>query len=349
MNKMLRHKFFVPLLHVSVWVLLFSLPYLLISGQGFESERLVERLWTPLFFYAIVFYANYAALVDKLLVKRKMWLFVLANLAMIALFIWIKFEMRDWFDGHRPPNGDHDPPPLRFFIYFDGLSFTIPVLFAIGLRIFDRWIKSESERKETENARLASELQHLKYQLQPHFFFNSLNNIYSLVDISPEQAKETIHSLGVLMRYLLYDTNSEFVPLKKEVDFMKQYIALMDLRTSSKTTVHADFPHVIDEVKVAPLLFISLIENAFKHGVSAVGQSEIDFKLSVQDGKVVFESSNGNFRKSENDRSGSGIGLQNLRKRLELLYPNRHTFTFGGDSEHFHTKLILDLNTKRDV
>ncbi|RZJ72283.1 histidine kinase [Flavobacterium sp.] len=344
MNKILRHKFFVPLLHVSIWALLFSLPYVLLSGQGFETERTFEHLWAPLAFYALIFYTNYAILVDRFLVRRKVFVFVLLNLALIALFIWLKFEMRDLMSGHPGgPKPGGNPPPLRFFIYLDGISFLVPVLFAIGLRIFDRWIRSESERKESENARLATELQHLKYQLQPHFFFNSLNNIYSLVDISPEQAKETIHSLGVLMRYLLYDTNSEFVPLRKEVDFMKQYIALMDLRTSSKTVVKADFPHVVDEVRVAPLLFISLIENAFKHGVSATGNSELDFRLSVSDGKVIFESANGNFRKRENDRSGSGIGLQNLRKRLELLYPNKHSFAFGNDAEVFRTKLVIDL------
>lgn len=341
-NFLTKNRFVVPALHVLVWLLLFSLPYLLSSGQDFNLSRTMQHLWLPLFLCAVLFYLNYLLFIDRWLFRRKSWMFILTNLLFIALFVYVRFWYRSVSGGDGPPEGNR-PPPLQFFIYFDGISLVIPVLFAIGLRIFERWIASESERKETENARLTTELQHLKYQLQPHFFFNSLNNIYSLVDISPERAKETIHSLGTLMRYLLYDTNTELVALKKEVDFMRQYIALMDLRTSDKTVVHTQFPMVSDEVKVAPLLFISLIENAFKHGVSALKQAEIYFSLQVADGKVIFESRNGNFSKKISDKSGSGIGLQNLRKRLELLYPDAHSFTFGGDADHFSTRLEIDV------
>ncbi|RZJ67646.1 MAG: histidine kinase [Flavobacterium sp.] len=342
-NFLSKNRFVVPALHVLVWLVLFSLPYLLSSGQEFNLTRTIQHLWLPLVLYAILFYVNYVVLVDRLLIRKKVWPYVAVNLVVIIAFIYLRFLYRNWSGLEPGPEGNRTPPPLLFFIYFDALSLMIPMLFAIGLRIFERWILSESDRKETENARLTSELQHLKYQLQPHFFFNSLNNIYSLVDISPERAKQTIHSLGTLMRYLLYDTNIEFVSLRKEVDFMKQYVALMDLRTSDKTVVHTDFPLVSDAVKIAPLLFISLIENAFKHGVSATNHTEIFFKLSVVGSNVVFESTNGDFSKNYSDKSGSGIGLQNLKKRLELLYPNAHSFTFGTDGGHFSTRLEIEL------
>ena len=164
------------------------------------------------------------------------------------------------------------------------------------------------------------------YQLQPHFFFNSLNNIYALIDISPDQAKSSIHSLSKLMRYMLYETNVELLPLSKEIDFMKKYIDLMKLRVSDKTEVSYSFPTKETGINIAPLLFISLIENAFKHGVSASKESSIDIKMATLDKKIIFTIKNNNFPKRTDDKSGSGMGIPNIQKRLELLYPNKNIF-----------------------
>ena len=220
-------------------------------------------------------------------------------------------------------------PPFKMFIYVQMVSYLAPLLFSIAIKTTKRWNKTEAARKEAVNFKLQSELQHLHYQLQPHFFFNSLNNIYALVDLSPEQAKTSIHSLGKLMRYMLYDTNVEFITLSKEIDFMKKYIELMKLRVSDKTTVNYNFPTKETGIKIAPLLFISLIENAFKHGVSASEESEININMYCEHKKVCFHLENDNHPKKTNDKSGSGIGLQNLEKRLKLLYPKKHQLTIN--------------------
>lgn len=346
MNEFIKkNRWLIVLMHVLVWSVLFSLPYLLSSGVEYSLERTLEHLWIPLCFYAVLFYLNYFGLADALLVKRKPLVFWVVNLLLIAAFIWLKFLIRDMIFNLIPdPNrNERAAPPLSFFVYIDALSLIIPVIFAVALRVFERYLTTESEKKLSENARLESELQHLKYQLQPHFFFNSLNNIYSLVDISPDKAKETIHSLGTLMRYLLYDTSVGEISLKKEISFMEKYIDLMRLRTSDKTQITTDFPLVLDEVKIAPLLFISLIENAFKHGVSAVSPSQISFSLVLSDGVMRFKSSNGNFGKSSTDKSGSGIGLANIRKRLDLLYPGKHRFEITETGDRFETHLEIQL------
>ena len=205
-----------------------------------------------------------------------------------------------------------------------------------------RWEKTEAERKEATNFKLQSELQHLHYQLQPHFFFNSLNNIYSMVDFSPEEAKSSIHSLSKLMRYMLYETNMELVPLSKEIDFMKKYITLMKLRVSDKTTVNFNFPSEETEFNIAPLLFISLIENAFKHGVSASKESSINIQMNCKEKTVIFTVENDNFPKKTDDKSGSGIGLQNLEKRLQLLYPNKHIFETTIKNNRFIATLEIE-------
>jgi len=268
-------------------------------------------------------------LIDKFLFNKKTTVFIGINLMLIVLFLIAKEQIEaTFFEGLLRQDRDVNSkkPPVKMFIYMQMLSYVAPVLFSIALKTTKRWQTAENERKDAANVKLHSELQHLRYQLQPHFFFNSLNNIYSLVDISPDQAKSTIHSLSKLMRYLLYETNIEMVPLSKEIEFMTKYLELMKLRLSDKTKVVSHFPTDTAGLKIAPLLFISLIENAFKHGVSANKESRIDINMTTEDNTVTFNIKNDNLPKLDTDKSGSGIGLQNLYKRLELLYPGKYTF-----------------------
>ena len=244
----------------------------------------------------------------------------------------------------RTTNTDNSGPPIKMFIYVQMLSYMAPLLFSIAIKSTKRWVETEAERKEAANFKLQSELQHLHYQLQPHFFFNSLNNIYSLVDISPEQAKTSIHSLSKLMRYMLYETNMELVPLSKEIDFMEKYIELMKLRVSDKTEVNYSFPTKETGIQIAPLLFISLIENAFKHGVSATKESKIKINMTTNDKTVLFSIENDNFPKKPDDKSGSGIGLPNLEKRLQLLYANKYEFKTILKDDRFLVHLEIETN-----
>jgi len=228
------------------------------------------------------------------------------------------------------------------FFYIDIVSMFLPIAVAIALKASERWKRMERQHAESENAKLNSELQHLKYQIQPHFFFNSLNNIYSLVDSSPEKAKETIHSLSKLMRYLLYETNVDKVPLSSEIAFMARYIELMKLRTSAHTEVKYTFPTAASHIMVAPLLFISLIENSFKHGILPKGTSKLEFTMKIEDRKVIFTTRNPYFPKPEGDLSGSAIGLDNIRKRLEILYPGRNVFSTHIEGDEWLALLIIE-------
>ncbi|WP_238527910.1 sensor histidine kinase [Aquimarina agarivorans] len=268
------------------------------------------------------------------------------NILIIIGFVLAKELIEDTFfqnlGNRRLSNGNESGPPLPMSIYIQLLKYIAPLLFAIAIKTTKRWAKNEAAQKEAANIKLQSELQHLHYQLQPHFFFNSLNNIYSLVDISPDQAKTSIHGLSKLMRYMLYETNVELVPLSKEIEFMKKYIDLMKLRLSDKTIVHYNFPNKETDIKIAPLLFISLIENAFKHGVSATKESEICIEMSVDGGTVNFTTKNGNFPKKTDDKSGSGIGIPNIKKRLDLLYPNKNSFHTEVENNLFTTQLTIE-------
>ncbi|PQV47815.1 GHKL domain-containing protein [Jejuia pallidilutea] len=331
--------------HILVWLVLFSMPYVLSYGQSQEIDRIIAHFWIPIAFYAIIFYINYFILIDRFLFPKKMVLFIIVNLAMIALFITLKEQIENSFFSdliRRPSQNDGNSPPFKMFVYVQMISYMAPLLFSIAIKTTQRWVNTEAERKEATNFKLQSELQHLHYQLQPHFFFNSLNNIYAMVDVSPEQAKTSIHSLSKLMRYMLYETNVELVPLSKEIDFMKKYIELMKLRVSEKTVVNYSFPTKETGMEIAPLLFISLIENAFKHGVSASKASEINIHMTCQNDTVVFTIENDNFPKKTDDKSGSGIGLKNLEKRLKLLYTDKHDFKTSLKDERFSVHLKIE-------
>lgn len=331
--------------HILVWFALFSMPYVLSYGQEQEISRTMSRFWIPLFFYVILFYINYGVLIDKFLFENKTVKYIIINVIIISFFLVLKSQIDTFIFTdviRKPSNIEGARPPIKMIIYVQMLSYIVPVLFSVTIKTTKRWTKTEAERKEATNFKLQSELQHLHYQLQPHFFFNSLNNIYALVDISPDEAKSSIHSLSKLMRYMLYETNMDILPLSKEIDFIKKYIDLMKLRVSDKTKVSYNFPTEETGIHIAPLLFISLIENAFKHGVSASKESHINISMTNENKTVLFTIENDNFPKKTDDKSGSGIGLQNLTKRLELLYPNKHSFNTSVKDNRFLVQLEVE-------
>lgn len=344
---MQKNKVIIVASHLIIWLTLFYLPYLLSYGEQQDINRLIAHFWVPLFFSSIVFYVNYFKLIDRFLFLKKTLWFILINALMISFFLFMKEYIEDNFIQIIKKRADgslRTGPPIKMAIYMQLLSYLAPVLFSIAIKTTQRWSKIEAERKEATNIKLKSELQHLHYQLQPHFFFNALNNIYSMIDFSPEQSKKAIHSLSKLMRYMLYETNLEFVPLSKEIDFMKKYIELMKLRVSDKTKVISSFPSDETGIQIAPLLFISLVENAFKHGVSATKESTIQIVLACNGDKVKLTIENDNFPKNTEDKSGSGIGIKNLEKRLQLLYPNAYQFKQTIENDRF--LVVLNIETK---
>lgn len=341
----LKQKRWVKVLtHLLVWALLFSLPYLLSSGQPQNRFNVLFHAWIPLLLSAFLFYLNYLVLIERFFFRDKVVLYFFLNVVAMILVIFTIQEIKELYSHFltfpTPPQGG---PPKRFFIYRDIISSIIPIIFAFGFKLSEQWFKSETERKAIENNRLQAELQQLKYQLQPHFFFNSLNNIYFMVDSEPNKAKQTIHTLSKLIRYFFNEADNNRVPLETELAFMTQYIEIMKLRFSDKTKVDYHFPEVSPQVMVPPLLFISLIENAFKHGVSASQESEIRFEMDFTNDVIHFKSSNPNYAKTGNDMSGSGIGLNNLKKQLNLLFPDKHTFETTSKEGQFFVILTIHI------
>lgn len=331
------------LIHTSVWLFILIMPVLLSLHNNFMFLGIIEHWWIPTLFYFIIFYVNYLFLVENVFLDKKKMVFFLINASILLFLAYLNqsvkpalFHHHFWMPHHRP----------MFFVYgmlMDILTMILPLVLAIAFKIYERWEIMEREKQESANVQLQTELKHLEYQIQPHFFFNSLNNIYSLVDISPERAKETIHNLSKLMRYLLYETNSSLVSLDGEINFMTKYIELMKLRTSANTNVEYIFPETTNGIMVAPLLFISLIENSFKHGINPMGKSDLKFEMRINGTEVIFTTLNPYVEKTSADLSGgSSIGLENIRKRLELLYKGKSEFYSRIEDGKYYAYLSID-------
>jgi sensor histidine kinase YesM len=214
-------------------------------------------------------------------------------------------------------------------------------LMAVFIAISIRYVMRQSEKKQKE---VEAELAWLKNQINPHFLFNTLNNISSLTQIDADKAQDTVMQLSDLLRYAMYETNKQNVPLDGEVEFMRNYIELMKLRCNEMTTVNSQFSIVNYQLEVAPLLFISLIENAFKHGMNSNAPATINISLTQQDDTLIFTCDNTNNPKPTKDRSGSGIGLENTRRRLDLLYSGRYKWEQTVTPENiYHVKITLQL------
>jgi len=337
-----KTSYFTPILHFVVWGALFSFPVLLMPTESIDWSSMILRHWLPLIFSALLFYLNYFYLIKQFLFTSKVWQFLGINALIITLLL-IGFEwFREIYNLYSIKSDPHKP--FKVFFYFRILiSYILPLGVSVAIRSTQRFLKSEIERKNRENERLRNELNYLRYQIQPHFFFNSLNSVYALINENPGQAQKALHKLSKLMRYVLYDGSQTNIGIDKEIDFIKNYIELMQVRQGHILNIKTSFPTPIPSIEIEPLLLIPLVENAFKHSVYPGKESVIDISLKVSSKQLIFEVVNSNHPKNSSDRSGSGIGLQNLTKRLNHLYLNNYTLTISEEDDLFITHLTLNL------
>ncbi len=328
-------------IHMTVWLIVFGLPLFLIDrGQGINWSHFWRQA-SVMVGFMIVFYINYIYLIDRFLYRQKTAEFILINLLLIIVVGALMYYAQDYItslnlEGRTRRYRRRNQRTQYMFIARNFFSLALIVGLSVGIKMSARWSKVESERKELEKEKTEAELKNLKSQINPHFLLNTLNNIYALIEFNPTKAQTAVEELSKLLRHLLYDNNETYVPLIKEVEFIKNYIELMRIRLSKnvKLTTNIEVSPGTP-TRIAPLIFISLIENAFKHGVSGNKESFIDIQLTENlNGEIEFICRNSAFPKSESDKSGSGIGLNQVKRRLELLYPNQHTWTQTLDQDN---------------
>jgi hypothetical protein len=338
-----NHKsYFTPILHLVVWAAFLSFPILLLPTETIDWQLMTLRHWIPLVLSAILFYLNYLYLIRKYLFDSKVWLFLFINLLLITALIAGFEYYKELIGANQLKNSAHKP--FKLFFYFRiFISYLLPIGVSVAIRSTQRFFDSEIDRKNRENERLRSELNYLHYQVQPHFFFNSLNSVYALITEDPELAQKALHKLSKLMRYVLYDGSENKVSLEREIDFIKNYIELMQVRQGNLFKINTSFPDPLPEFAIEPLVFIPLVENAFKHSVHPGKESIIEIKLAFSETEMIFKVINSNHPKDSSDRSGSGIGLKNLEKRLNHLYPDKYTLKTSENAEFFIAQLNLNI------
>jgi len=349
MNRITKSTFARPglLLHIVVWAVIFFSPLLFISNnEKISMVRFLVNSAVPLMLF-IVFYMNYMFLAPKYLLRGRTHYFWAVN---IVTIITLALSLHCWFEYNfdkgvkaglikKRPHRSEDRRIL--FVFRDILNLSIAATTATAIVMSRRWAEAEEARKEAETARTEAELSNLRNQINPHFLLNTLNNIYALTAFDKEKAQTAIQELSSMLRHVLYDNQQTYVSLNDEIKFMHNYVSLMKIRLTDnvEVTESISVPEQCG-IQVAPLIFISLIENAFKHGVSPCGNSFIHIMISAGDGKVTCRIENSNHPKPRSDRSGHGIGLQQVRRRLDLSYSGRYEWKKGVTGNNTYTSEI---------
>lgn len=369
-------KLFEPLIISFIWLLLFAAPLFLGQFDDQINWNHVYRSWQNYLPILFLFFVNRFILLPKLFFKNKRLLYVLSVSCLILIMTSISYvndmknrsqlgpnQLEQRFIPNNPPNQLPPPPrdrrgalrnpsprpqplpqerkPLHPYMSLFIFSVLI-VSFDTGLRVSFRLVETEREKAKLEKENVGAQLAFLRNQVSPHFFMNTLNNIHALVDLNTEEAKESIIRLSKLMRHLLYDSEIEKIPLQKEIDFIQNYVDLMKLRFSDKVKINLKLPEQLPDKSIPPLLFTSYVENAFKHGISYEHSSYITIVFLYAAGKLTFEIKNSK-PNIEKEDGPSGIGIENSRKRLDLIYGDNYSLKTEDNQNEYSVQLSIPL------
>ena len=372
------------IIYLAVWGILFLAPLLSYYVRTANDSSIsfdwmdMMMVWQHFGIYLILFLIHNFLLAPLLIHQHKRWLYYGVTAVIVVGFATWQFthspQMRDKMhpmemrgerhmgehdappfmdEGHRPPEpreARHEFQPrkrqkLAPFAERDIVATLLLVLmFAANLGVKSLF-RSRNDRKRLqalEKENLEQQLEYLKYQINPHFFMNTLNNIHALVDIDPEKAKDTILELSKMMRFVLYEGDKKGVPLSREFDFIRNYITLMKLRYTDKVKISVDLPAEAPDKQIPPLMLITFIENAFKHGISYQHDSFIDVKVEIKHEQLCFQCRNSKADKPNEEKGG--VGLQNVKQRLNLLYDNNYTLNIEDEADVYIVELTIPLN-----
>lgn len=314
--------------------------------QFWVKQGFLFSMWVGLF------YLNNHVLVPRLLFQNRLGEFTAGVLGAVV-FVVLASLVIDWWLHlpelmHRAFNPDEVAKPRRSFGHINPVMLLATLLvvgISTSIKTVQKWQYDTEIRQNLERQKISSELSFLKAQINPHFFFNTLHSIYALTMINIETSREALHTLSRMMRYVLYETQSGTTLLSKEIEFMQDYVNLMKLRLTDKVTVTFDKPSPIRDVQVAPMLFLPYVENAFKHGVSALLPSNIYIGIHQQGQVVELDVRNTVLpEKRMVLEESSGIGLTNTSRRLDLLYPGQYSLEVTEKTPENEYRVHLKLN-----
>lgn len=330
--------------------------------------------------WVVLFAIHNFLLAPILILKRRTWLYTALAMLLLAVTMCTLYVMRPDHRMHHPkplppteckqcntgkecPECEYDRPysndperrkpemrlfsPMPLFgpgemvAMFGGL---LLMGMNLGVKLYFRSQEATEALTQIEKHALERQLQYLKYQVNPHFFMNTLNNIHALVDIDPERAKSSIVELSKLMRYVLYEGNNKLTPLSREVQFLRNYVQLMSMRyNTGNVSISLDAPDVLPDSMLPPLLLVIFVENAFKHGISYRTKSFVEISLQPHADRLLFSCRNSRPEIKHDENMKGGVGLSNVRRRLDLLFPNDYTLDIKEEGDTYTVKLEIPL------
>lgn len=363
------------IIYTLMWIALYLSPlmsiYMRMSGNPHIDFSWYEILnaWKFNTVWIVLFAIHNFLLAPLLIVKRRTWLYTALVVALLVATMFTLSAMRpsDSRMLHAPQRSEcceHDcmnaemmaskqqPPPMReggplmmfgpgeVVIFFGGL---LLMGMNLGVKLYFRSQEATKAITQIEKHALERQLQYLKYQVNPHFFMNTLNNIHALVDIDPERAKASIVELSKLMRYVLYEGNNRLTPLSREVQFLRNYVQLMSMRYTGNVSISLDVPEVLPDSMLPPLLLVIFVENAFKHGISYRTKSFVEISLQPHGDRLLFSCRNSRPEIKHDENMKGGVGLSNVRRRLDLLFPGNYTLDIKEQEDTYTVHLDIPL------
>jgi len=342
------------LIEAIFWILLWIITHFLVFDRALELNRVFYRILILTIGQIAIVFATIYVLFPRFYESRRYLIYVLLSIVVIVLLAYCIDWAIDLFVGkpehfRRGPGGPNRSPGMQWRRYgWYGLGRMMPLFFVwvVSSLIETTLLANQKERESTvlRSEKLEAEMKFLKSQINPHFLFNALNNIYTLTLLKSDEAPENLLKLSNMLRYVLYDCNEDLVPLKKDVAYLRDYIDLKMLKDSSGLAIEQDIDDISSDAMVAPMLFIPFVENAFKHSkIEDIGKGWIRLKLKEEKGRVFFEVSNSLLEDDFSKDKVGGIGTDNVRRRLELLYPGKHQIDISSKELSFSVQLTIDL------
>ena len=331
--------------HLALWAFLFLSPLTYWRGTGFHFMHYLMTCMTPLF-QMIAFYLNYMLLAPKLFVRGKHRYDLLINILLLTTLGAVLHFWMVYVNSIYAPNSNiaNDAIGTISYIARNSLNLAIFAGGATALALARRWVTTDQKLKAAEAARAKAELSNMRNQINPHFLLNTLNNIYALTAFDAPKAQQAIQELSRMLRHILYDYQQPSVTISDEVEFLQNYVNLMRIRMSDSVDVTFQTSIANPQQEVAPMLFISLVENAFKHGVSPSEPSFIHISIEGTDDQIICDIKNSNHPKAASDHSGHGIGLEQVQRRLDLSYPDHYEWQHGPTSDGtYQSRIVIDL------
>lgn len=340
-----------------IFILLFVLPLIFTRVEGRISWNNVFKIWQDRVLLIPLFALNHWVLVPRLMITKRYKLYFAIVILMIV-FVTVTYYLHDAPTQRRSgkpvdriqeiggsgPSRPERKNPSAVPPYADLLMFSL-LLIAVdtGLSLTKNWHKSEEDRIRLENENTHVQLAMLRHQISPHFFMNTLNNIYALIDTDTKKSKESVMKLSKLMRYMLYENKSGKVNISREFEFIRSYVDLMVIRYANDIQVTLDIPDQFTDKEIPVMMFISFIENAFKHGFSYAQKSFIHIIFEILTNQIVFTCINSN-TSGKTTEGDHGLGMENSRKRLDLLYGNRYRLSVHETEKIFSVELTIPLS-----